>query len=402
MFSKQEKILLFVLACIQFCHILDFLIMMPLGPRLTRAYNLDPHQFALLVSAYTFSAGISGFLASFFVDKFDRKKSLLFFLSGFIIGTFTCGLSNHYETLLLFRALTGIFGGVLGSLVMSIVSDTIPFERRGTAIGVVMGAFSVASVFGVPFSLFLTNSFDWHSPFLFLGVLTVLLWVLGYKKIPNMNSHLKGPHQNESKFHAIQHILNSPQQLLSLAMMFFLIIGHFSIIPYLSQSFVSNAGLLESQLPLIYLTGGICSFFASPFVGRLSDKIGKKKVFSISVFISCLPILIITQLKTHPVWLLLLISCSFFIMMSGRIVPAMAIMTGTATPKYRGSFMSITSSVQQIASATASYLAGIIVTRNALGQLEHFEDVGYIAIIMSLLSIIISTQVKPIEHEKVN
>lgn len=147
---RSEKLLLFILAAIQFTNIVDFMIMMPLGPQLMRLFDISPRQFSLLVSAYTFSAGIFGFLAAFQIDKFDRKTALLFVYSGFLLGTFACALAPGYEWLIAARVFTGAFGGVLGALVLSVVGDTIPMERRATAMGLVTAAFSVASVFGVP------------------------------------------------------------------------------------------------------------------------------------------------------------------------------------------------------------------------------------------------------------
>ena len=170
MFSRSEKILLAILSCIQFSHIVDFMIVMPLGPKLMRMFSISPHEFGLLVSCYTLSAGISGFLASFWMDRFDRKQILMFFYLGFGIGTVACGMVNTYNSLLITRSITGAFGGVLGSLILSIIGDTISMDRRGTAIGITTAAFSVASVFGVPFSLYLADQLGWQGPFMFLGV----------------------------------------------------------------------------------------------------------------------------------------------------------------------------------------------------------------------------------------
>lgn len=393
-FSRAEKILLALMAAVNFSHIVDFMIMMPLGPQLMRLFEVTPQQFGLLVSSYTLSAGISGFLASFFIDRYDRKTCLLFFYIGFGAGTLACSAAPTYLTLLLARSVTGVFGGVLGSLVLSIVSDAISYERRGTAMGIVMGSFSLASVFGVPLSLYLANIFSWHAPFIFLGGVSLVNSLLLWKWVPSMKDHMRKEIPRHTPMESLGHIMNSRNQLIALSFMFCLVLGQFCIIPFLSPSFVANAGLQESQLPLIYLFGGICSMVASPLVGRLSDRYGKKRVFQVSVLVSLLPMLIITSLGPHPVWMLLMISSSFFIVMSGRMVPAMAMISATATPEYRGSFMSISSAVQQLSAALASYVAGMIVMKGEDGQLLHYEMVGYIALIFSLFALVASTRIK--------
>lgn len=376
-----------LMAAIQFSHIVDFMILMPLGPQLMRMFNITPQAFGLLVSSYTFAAGISGFLASFFVDRFDRKSCLLFFYIGFAVSTLACAWAPSYEYLLIARCLAGMFGGVLGSLVLSIVSDAISYERRGSAMGIVMGSFSVASVMGVPFSLYLANKYSWHAPFIFLGLISFPVILLAMKYIPSMNAHVRkgGGH---SPWDSIAHILRTPNQQLALVFMFCLVLGQFSVIPFLSPSFVANAGLREDQLPLIYLFGGLCSMVASPTVGRLADRFGKKKVFSASVLLSMIPLWVITHLHQQPVWLVLVVSSSFFIVMSGRMVPAMAMISSTATPEYRGSFMSISSAVQQLSAAIASWVAGVIIVGGEGGQLLNFEIVGYIAIGFSVCALL--------------
>ena len=240
-FSRSEKILLALMASINFSHIVDFVIMMPLGPILMKTFSIDPKQFGFLVSAYTFAAGISGFLSAFFIDRFDRKSCLTFFYTGFGIGTVACGLAPTYELLIAARFATGLFGGVLGSLVLSIVSDTISYERRGSAMGIVMGSFSLASVVGVPLGLKLATMYDWHVPFLSLGGLSlVLLSVVGFI-LPSMKGHL-GNRKSSTPVETLKTIFNSRPQLLALAFMFSLVLGQFTIITYLSQSFVANAG----------------------------------------------------------------------------------------------------------------------------------------------------------------
>lgn len=400
MFSKKEKILLGILASVQFSSIVDFMIMMPLGPALMRIFKIDPHQFGLLVSSYTFCAGISGFMASMFIDKFDRKSCLLFFFGGFAIGTVACGLSPSYEILLLTRGLTGVFGGVLSSLVLSIVSDAIAFERRGSAMGIVMTSFSLASILGVPLGLFLADKFDWHAPFIFLGGASCLLAAVIWFVVEPIRSHLTdGPRAHPFRF--LLSITKNPNQRHALLFMFSVIFGHFAIIPFVSPSMVANVGLKEAQLPLIYMVGGACTIFTSPLIGRWADRFGKHKVFMMMGFYSLLPIILITHLGASPLWVALLVVSIFFVS-GARMIPATALVSATVQPQNRGSFMSIVSSVQQLTSAVASYLSGIIVTRSSDGHLQGYTTVGYIAVVFTLLGVFLSTRLKTIEGSPVH
>lgn len=413
-FSRSETLLIFLLACIQFCHILDFMILMPLGPQIMRGLQITTQEFSFLVSCYTLSAGLSGFLSSFFVDFFDRKKVLLLFFVGFTVGTLLCGVVDTYLPLLIVRSLTGAFGGVLTSIVLSIVSDNFDYKRRGFAVGTVMGAFALASVLGVPFGLYLSNMFWWQAPFIFLAALSFALMLCAMVLIPKQNSHLiegkiKDPLQT------LKMIWKSGNQKLSLILIFFLVMGQFTIIPFISISFVYNARLPEESLFLIYLFGGICSMFAAPIFGKLADLFSKTKVFSFSLLLSTIPIYVITNLGPTPQNIILLVGSSFFIVMSGRMVPAMALITATAPTEKRAGFLSIVSSVQQLSAAFAAWIAGVIMsysTQNNLissgvsnafeissavptKPLDTYYLVGYLAIAASLLTFLVAQKVKP-------
>ena len=397
MFTKSEKILLAILASIQFSSTVDFIIMMPLGPQLMRVFGIDPHQFGLLVSSYTFCAGTSGFFASFFIDKYDRKASLFFFFLGFAIGTIACALAPTYELLLLARGLTGIFGGVLGSLVMSIVSDTISYERRGRALGVVMTSFSIASVVGVPFSLYLASHYSWHSPFSFLGILSLLLCGVIWFKVPSVRTHLQGETAKEPIFSVLTKIIQNANQRRALLFMAAVMFGHFTLVPFLSPSLVANAGLKETDLTFMYMTGGLCTIFSSPFIGHLADRYGKHRVFFWGALVTIIPYWVITHLDKTPLWMVLAICAVFFVTSGGRMIPSTALVSGTVLPQNRGSFMSIVSCVQNLSSAVASYIAGLIVTAGPNGRLEHYNYVGYSAILFTFVAIYLSRKIHAVE-----
>lgn len=396
MFSREEKILLFILSSIQFANIVDFMIMMPLGPQFMRLFEISPHEFGLLVSAYTFSASIMAVLAAFFSDLYDRKKMLLVFFLGFALSTVFCALSPTYWTLLIARIVTGAFGGVLSSLVLAIVGDVISPERRGTAMGVVMMAFSVASVVGVPFSLAIANKFSWHAPFIFLATVSFLLMPVIVAKVPPIVKHLETK-PTATPIRSFVNILKDKNILLSLFFMFCLVMGQFTVIPFISPTLVANAGMTEAQLPLIYLVGGAFTIFSSPLIGRLADKYGKKIIFYYGVVLSLIPIYLVTHLKPSPLYFILPISAALFVAMGGRMIPAMALVTSTVTARNRGSFMSINSAVQQFSCAVASYVSGLILVKTEGGQLENYDLVGFIAISFSFIAIFLVNKIRTVE-----
>jgi predicted MFS family arabinose efflux permease len=386
-FNKSEKILLFSLAAVQFTHIVDFMILMPLGEPLMKHFDISAQKFGMLVSAYALSAGTTGLLSAFFMDRFDRKKSLVFLYFGFIVGTLCCGLSNDYLFLLLSRILTGGFGGVLTSTVLAIVGDSIAAEKRGTALGLVMSAFSVASIAGVPFSIYLASHFGWHAPFYFLVILSSVVLVGIYNSVPAINKHLHGQAMGFQKtILFFKETLSSPALIAPLALMCMLILGQFSVIPFISPSLIANVGMSLSELPFFYLIGGITSMIASPVTGRLVDKYGAKKVLQYSLLISAPPFIAITQMQQWPMYIVLLIGLVLFLVMSGRMVPAMTLVTGAVPPEHRGTFMGLSSCLQQYASSAASLIAGAIIVKDAgSGHLLNYPLVGYFAVAMTLL-----------------
>jgi predicted MFS family arabinose efflux permease len=392
--TKKEKLILFVLAAAQFTHIVDFMMMMPLGPQLMRIMQINPQQFSVLVASYTFSAGIFGFLGAFFIDRFDRKTAFIFVYLGFTLGTLACGLSPNYISLLASRILTGAFGGVLGALVLSIVSDIIPAERRATAMGVVMTAFSAASVLGVPIGLFLANEYTWNAPFLFLAAFTTIIIASIFSIIPSLKGHLQSRATRPKPIEVITNVTNDKNALRALLMMSLLIFGQFSIIPFLSPYMVFNVGFKESQLPFIYLCGGIGTIFTLPLIGKLADKHGRLRIFGYAVVLSAAPVLLITNMGHIPVYAALVVTTFFMIFIGGRMVPATTMVTSTVLPKNRGSFMSINSSVQQLSSSIASFASGMVIVKNAGGSLSHYNWIGFFAVAASFLSLYVAQKLK--------
>lgn len=385
--SRKEYILLLTLALIQFTHVMDFMIIMPLGNQLMKLFEISPQQFGFIVSAYTITAGIVGFTGAFFVDNFDRKKILLSCYLGFLLGTLACGFSPNYEFMLLARILTGAFGGLLSTTILSIVGDAIPFERRGTAMGVVTAGFSLASVFGVPFGNYLATEFNWHAPFLFIAGAGVFIAMLIIKFIPFMSDHIQDKNKRPDMLGVLNRLAENMNQRRALLLMGLMMMAQFTIIPFIAAYMEKNVGFTQLEVTYIYLFGGLCTVFSSPLVGRLADKLGKQKVYGIFAALSLIPLYLITNMSVLPIGIVLIVTSFFFVVITGRMVPAMAMITSTAMPQNRGSFMSFNSSVQQLTAGIAAFIAGGIVTENASGQLVNYEIVGYIAMVACVISI---------------
>ena len=386
--NKKERFFLFALAGIQFTHILDFMIMMPLGPEFIRELNINTHEFGLLLSSYTFAAAVAGVFATYFVDRFERRVLLLSLYACFIIATLVCGLAPDYHSLFIARAFAGAFGGILGSLVQTIIADSIPFERRGRALGTVMSAFSVSTVAGVPLSLLLANSIPslgWRAPFIFIALISSLILYLGYRNIPKINGHLGHIHEG-SRLSQIWNIFFAHQHLRAFIFMALIMMTGFSVIPYIALYLTSNVGIDNSYISLIYLCGGIATLMSSRLIGHLADRYGKAKVFRALAIISLIPLLVTTNLMPVPLWVVLINSTAFFVLVSGRMIPAMAIVSQVVDAKIRGTFMSLVGSVQMLASGLASVVAGAVVTIAADGKMEHYNLVGYGAALCGLLT----------------
>lgn len=386
---KNERLFLLTIAGIQFTHILDFMIMMPLGPQLIRLLHIDTHQFGLLLSSYTFAAAASSLLAATYIDRFDRRKLLLTLYTCFIIATLCCGLAPNYTSLLIARALAGAFGGILGALVQTMVADVIPFERRGKALGTVMAAFSISTVAGVPLGLLLASYFTalgWRAPFFFIVLLSSVFWIIGYKLLPNLTAHL-GRKRVGNIFQQIFAVAKEPRHLTGFAFIALMMMAGFTVIPYIPLYLTSNVGMPESFLTIIYLCGGAATFFTSQLIGRMADKYGKLKVFQVVALASFIPLLITTHMGPIAWWLVLINSTIFFILVPGRMVPGMAMVSAVPEAHVRGTFMTLISSVQMLASGLATLVAGFIMTRTPSGQVEHYNTVGYIAVACGIATI---------------
>ena len=390
---RRERWLLLTLAGIQFTHILDFMIMMPLGPQFTQLFGISNAQFGLLVSAYTLSAGISGLLAATYVDRFSRKRLLLTMYTLFGLATLACGLAPGYGWLMVARVAAGVFGGVLSALSQTIVADVIPFERRGRAMSVVMTSFSVSTVAGVPLGLFLAAHLSWHAPFMAIAAMVGLLVIGAWQTLPRLDAHLHHP-ERASVWRSIAQVLVDANHLKAFALSGMMMFAGFTVIPYITIYLQSNAGMHPEQVPWVYLLGGTATLLSARFFGRLTDRVGKVQVFRRLALAVTVPLMATTLSAGLPLAGLLVISTALFTVMSGRMIPGMALISSAVEPRLRGTFMTLNSAVQSAAMGLAALVGGTIIGRDAQGQLTHYWMAGAMGVVASLCSIWLAGRVR--------
>lgn len=391
--SPRELLLLLTLAGMQFTNIVDFMILMPLAPQLMRLFDIDPKQFALLVSAYTFAAAASGFVAAFWIDRFGRKRALLTMYTGFVVATALCGLAPNYPLLIAARIVAGIFGGVIGALVLTIIADVVPYARRARGTALVAAAFSLSAVMGVPLGLWFAAHFSWRMPFLVLAAFSVIMWAVAWRLVPPLDAHVEGS-ERRKPMAQLRAIFGVPNHLRAFAFVIALMTSVFLVVPFIAAYNVANVGLLETELPYIYFAGGITTLFTAQLIGRLADRYGKKRVFTILAFISIVPIVVMTHLPKLPLAPVIVVTILFFVFVPGRFGPAMALITGSVTPRLRGSFMSFNGAVQQLGAGAASFAAGLIIGRAADGSLTHYDWAGWAAVVATLVAVALARGVK--------
>jgi predicted MFS family arabinose efflux permease len=385
--TRYQKFAIFILAITQFTIILDFMVMSPLGDILMKSLGMKPSQFGVAVSAYAFSAGISGLLTAGFADKFDRKRLLLFFYFGFIAGTVFCGMANSFTALVAARIITGLFGGVIGSISMAIIADIFKIEQRGRVMGFIQMAFGVSQVMGIPLGLYFANHWGWHAPFLWIAGMALLIAVLIYTQLKPINAHLSVQRDKSPVMHLL-HTLAKKDYRVGFTATALLSIGGFMMMPFGSAFAINNLHITADQLPLLFMSTGLSMLVVMPLIGRLSDKIDKYKLFATASIWVIIMAIIYTNLGVTPFALVLVLNILLMTGVMGRMIPSTALVTAVPDMPDRGAFMSINSSLQQIAGGIAAAVAGLIVVqKNNFAPLEHYDTIGYIMSVITLISL---------------
>src|SRR5436190_5026609 len=387
-FTGYQRLAILLIALTQFTVVLDFMVMSPLGDMLMKSMELTTKQFGLAVSVYAFSAGTSGLLTAGFADRFDRKKLLLFFYIGFIAGTLFCGLANSYVLLIAARIITGLFGGVIGSISLAIVADLFPLQKRGRAMGFIQMGFGASQVLGIPISLYIANHWGWQSPFLMIVGLATIIWTLVMLQMQPVTKHLELKTEKTAIKH-LWHTLRLKDYRTGFLLTALLSIGGFMMMPWGSAFAVNNLLVSYGQLPLLFMASGIAALIVMPLIGKLSDKIDKVKLFTVAALSMMVIIVVYTNLT--PVPFLVIISLNILMMTAimSRIVPAMALVSALPKMQDRGAFMSINSSLQQIAGGIAAAVGGmIVVQKTKTSPLQHYNTLGYVISAIIIFNII--------------
>jgi predicted MFS family arabinose efflux permease len=385
-FSGYQKFIVALLAFLQFSIILDFMIISPLGAIIMPDLNISPQRFGEIVSAYAFSAGVSSLLAAGFADRFDRKRFLLFFYCGFIAGTAFCAIAPNYPLLLLARVVTGVFGGVIGSVVLAIATDLFPLQMRGRVMGVVQTAFSASQVLGIPAGLYIANLWNWHVTFLAIICIAIPVGLIIVLYMKPVAGHL-ALRQDNSPWRHLTGTLLVPRHMLAFATTALLVTGGYMLMPFGSVFTVNNLGIALTDLPTVYLVSGVFTIFTGPLVGRASDAFGKFRTFVFGCALSIVMVLIYTHLGRVSLVTVIVVTVLMFVGIFSRMIPSQALMSAIPEITKRGSFNAVSSSVQQFSGGIASVLAGLVIAQSPGGGLQHFDRLGYIVIGTTLLSL---------------
>ena len=399
-FTPYQIFVIIILALLQFTVVLDFMILSPLGDILMKKLSMSTQQFGSVVSAYAISAGISGFLAAGFADKFDRKKLLLFFYVGFIVGTMFCGLANSYHTLFFARMFTGIFGGVIGSVSMAIITDIFNIQQRGRVMGFVQMAFAGSQILGIPIGLFIADKLGWNFTFFMVVILALIIGVAIVFRLKPLTEHLKLQNDKNALQH-LWHAVKKRNYRIGFMATALLSMGGFMLMPFTSAFLVNNVLIPQKNLPIIFLFTGLSSIIIMPIIGRISDKIDKFKLFTIGSLLACVMIVIYTNLSPVPIALVIVINMILFMGIMSRMVPATALNSAVPDMVDRGAYMSINSSLQQMAGGLAAIFAGLVVSQpSKTGPIENFNVLGYVMVGLILVCVFLMSRVSKIVKEK--
>ncbi|MCF8408535.1 MAG: MFS transporter [Crocinitomicaceae bacterium] len=391
-FTRYQIAVVSLLALTQFSVVLDFMVMSPLGDILMKSMKMTPSQFGVVVSSYALSAGFSGFLTASFADKFDRKKLLLFFYTGFIIGTMLCGLSNSYEFLVFSRIITGIFGGVISSISLAIVADVFDFNQRGRVMGFIQMGFGISQILGIPISLFLANQWNWQAPFYLIVALSIVIFGAVYLILKPVTAHLSLQRANPLKH--MWNTIKNKQYRIGFIATAFMSLGGYLMMPWGSAFAVNNVGIAQDELPLMFMIVGLITFAVMPLIGFISDRINKFTIFAGASILMAFSILIYSHLQQTSFFILVVVNGLMMMGIMARMIPSQALTASLPEMQDRGAFMSINSSLQQMAGGIAAMVGGtIVLQKSETSPLERFDLLGYLVIVIILINIFLTYRV---------
>ena len=399
-FTPYQKLAIAILALTQFTVILDFMIMSPLGDALMKSMELTTVQFGIAVSAYALSAGVSGLLTAGFADRYDRKKLLLFFYVGFIIGTFFCGMTTNYPMLIAARIVTGLFGGVIGSISMAIMADLFALQQRGRVMGFIQMGFGASQVLGIPIGLYISNYLGWQAPFFMIVALASIIWFIVFWKLKPINEHLKYPQERNAFLH-LWHTVKHRDYRVGFTATALMSLGGFMMMPWGSAFSINNLHITQEQLPILFMVAGIGSLVVMPVIGKLSDSIDKFTLFAFASLFLMVVVVYYTHLTPAPFWIITLVNVLMMIGVMSRMVPSMALTSALPSMQDRGAFMSINSSLQQMAGGVAAFIGGLIVIqKDNYSPLERYDTLGYVIVGISVLCIFMVYRVSKLVKAK--
>jgi MFS transporter, DHA1 family, inner membrane transport protein len=398
----RERTLLWLLALTQFTVIMDFMVMMPLGPQIMHAFAITPAMFATAVSAYSLCSGLSGLFAATYIDRFDRRRLLQVAYALFALSNLACAFATNFHLLLFARAFAGLTGGVLGSIVMAIVSDVIPIQRRGAATGVIMTGFSMAAIAGVPAGIVLGAHFGWSAPFLLLVALSAVIWVAGSRVIPPLTEHVDRDTPLADIVPRLWQLLTLPRHMKAFALTFTMMCAHMLVIPFISPMLVANYGVAPEQLSWLYVAGGASTFLTARAVGRLADRYGKRRVFRIMALVSIAPVLFVTHLPVLPFIAMVGFFAVFMIALSSRMVPMQALLTTIPEPARRGAFLSANNAVQALGTGIGAWVGGLLLQNGPHGTIVGFGYNGWLAAALAVVAVLWVGQVRGFGDEAAN
>lgn len=397
-FTRYQKLVLAVLTLLQFTVILDFMIIAPIGDILIKSLDITTQQFGFVVSSSIFSAALAGFIAAGFVDKFDRKKVLLFFFSGFIIGTLLCALSNSYSMLLASRIIAGIFGGVMGSIILTIITDLFAPNQRGRAMSMVQIAIATSQIAGIPLGLFIANTFDWHYMFFFIVILSLLILLVVLFKVKPLAEHLNTAVAKNPFLHLWDTIKNKQHQVGFIAILF-LAMG-MMLQPFISIFLVNNIQITSAQLPIVFMVTGASAFIVMPLIGKLSDTYDRFKIFLVGSIITIVLVPVFTHLPVVPLWVVLVLNMFLYVAIISRMSPFQALNTMIPQPANRGAYMSVSAALQQMAGGLGVVIASSIVFQaSPTSPLERFGLLGYVVSALALIACVLVYRVSVIAKQ---